>query len=226
MMKLPRSLPISISISILALLSGCASFRSNLQNGFDGQARRNESGKQVSVLFTFSHIKQSIGYDAIPKLEGKREALSDFDDIFSDALRELSNVKTYATFTDEATDVNNPDRRHQKDSLTTANDYSMRVRIETTTSFARDFLGGCISTVTATLAPFPYRWDYKMITDVYDHERKLVKTYERRASMTKWVEALLIVAYPFYPEERKREEIYMMFLHDTFKQIESEGVLR
>jgi hypothetical protein len=36
----------------------------------------------------------------------------------------------------------------------------------------------------------------------------------------------LIFAYPFYPLEGKREEIFSESLHDTFRQIEAEKVLR
>ncbi len=210
----------------LPFFSGCASFRSNLQMGFEGQPKHNSDAKQVSVLFVFSHVHQTLGYDAIPKLQPKREALEDFDDIFTDALREFSNIRKYDTFTDDASDVNQPERRTKKDSLTTVDDYTIKVRIETTKSFAGQFLGTLFSTVSATILPIPYTWRHHLIAEVYNHDRKLIATYERRASLTKWVEAGLIFAYPFYPEERKREEIYMMFLHDTFKQIESEGVLK
>jgi hypothetical protein len=40
------------------------------------------------------------------------------------------------------------------------------------------------------------------------------------------VEALLIFAYPFYPLEGKREEIFSDSLHDVFKQIETEKILK
>lgn len=53
----------------------------------------------------------------------------------------------------------------------------------------------------------------------------LVKSYQRQASLSNWVEALLIFVYPFHPIEGKREEIYVEALHDIFRQIETEKVL-
>jgi hypothetical protein len=207
------------------LAGGCASFRSELGNRYMGEVQRNES-KQVSVCFVFSHVRQMVGLDAIPKLEDKYQRLKGFDDIFLDAQRELSNLGKYATFTEESSDVNDPERRAKKDSLISVHDYTLKIRIETRKSFSNYFLGALGSTVTATLAPIPYFQRYAVTADLYDHERKLVRSYSRKATLTKWVEALLLVAHPFYPEERMREEIYMDFLHDIFKQIESEGVLK
>ena len=37
---------------------------------------------------------------------------------------------------------------------------------------------------------------------------------------------LLIFVYPFHPEQRKKEELYVEFLHDIFKQIEKENILK
>jgi hypothetical protein len=51
-------------------------------------------------------------------------------------------------------------------------------------------------------------------------------TYERNATLTNWSQILLVMVYPFHPEFRKVEEIYMAFLSDTFRQIESEGILK
>jgi len=219
-------LTLTLALALTLLFNGCASFRSGLQMGFKDETKRNDGAKQVSVLFNFSHIQQTLGYDAIPKLIRKREALRNFDDVFGDALQEFSNIRKYDTFTDDAEDVNAPERRFKKDSLTTANDYMIKIRISNTKSFAKHFLGTLFSSVTVTILPIPYSWNYGLVAEVYNHDRQIIATYERRASLTKWVEALLIFVYPFYPEERKREEIYMLFLHDTFRQIESEGVLK
>lgn len=48
----------------------------------------------------------------------------------------------------------------------------------------------------------------------------------REATVTTWVEALLLPAYPFCPVERVREVVYVEFLHDAFRELESRGVLR
>ncbi|MDP2360054.1 MAG: hypothetical protein Q8O14_04780 [bacterium] len=67
---------------------------------------------------------------------------------------------------------------------------------------------------------------FTLKAEVLDRERRLVAATTRQARLTKWVEALLVLIYPFHPEERRREEIYMDFLHDTFRELESRGVLR
>lgn len=225
----PSRAPVAgLLVALLAAgsLSGCASFRSELHGSFQGEVKRNPNPKPVSVLFVFSHIRQTIGFDAVPKLQPKRAALNGFDDVLSDALRDLSNVGKYATFTEDAEDVNQPERRHKKDSLMTVSDYTVKIRIEATKRFSQHFLGTLLSTVSATLLPVPYTWTYTLKAEVLDRDRNLVATYRREARLTKWVEALLIVVYPFYPEERKREDIYMDFLHDLFRQMEAEGVLK
>jgi hypothetical protein len=222
----PQTGIVLLALALTAsLLTGCATFRSDLGHRYEGQVRRNEA-KPVSVCFVFSHVSQMVGMDAIPKLQDKYQRLQDFDDIIIDAHRELSNLGQYSTFTDEASDVNDPARRKLKDSLMTAQDYTIKMRIETKKKFSNYFLGALASSISATILPVPYYQYYTVTTDVFNHDRKLIATYTRSATLTKWVEALLIVAYPFHPEERKREEIYMAFLHDTFKQIESEGVLK
>jgi len=213
-------------IMVSVLMSGCASFRSQLESGYKGEVKRNPDARPVSVLFVFSHVRQTIGYDAVPKLQPKRNALGGFDDIFSDALREISNVGTYAAHTEEAEDVNRPERRTKRDSLMQVSDYTIKIRIESKKYMVGHFLGTLFSAVTAVVVPIPYTYYYSMQTEVLDQNRNLLASYHREARLTKWVEALLIFAYPFHPEERKREEIYMDFLHDTFRQIESEGVLK
>ncbi len=221
----PGQLLVSLGlISLLSLSSGCATFRSELGNRYQGEVRRNDS-KPVSVTFVFSHVHQMVGLDAIPKLQNKNQRLEGFDDIFLDAQRELTNLGKYAAYTEESSDVNIPERRAKRDSLIAANDYTLKMRIESKKKFSNYFLGTMGSVVTATLAPVPYYQHYSVTADLYNHDHKLVASYTRGATMTMWVEAFLIVAYPFYPEDRQREEIYMDFLHDIFKQIESEGVL-
>jgi hypothetical protein len=221
---LSRLLPVLIALA--GLMQVCASVRSGLDGKYPGESVRNSNTRPVSVVFIFDHVTQTVGYDAIPKLLTKRQTLGGFDDLFQDALRELSNVGPYATFTDEAADVNLPARRTTRDSLMTKMDYTVKIRIESKKRFSSYFLGTLASTVSATLLPVPYRTTYTLKAEVFDRNRTLLGEYSREAHMTKWVEACLIVVYPFYPAERVREEIYMELLHDTFRQIESEMVLK
>ena len=83
-----------------------------------------------------------------------------------------------------------------------------------------------MSLLSLTVIPAPYEWDYTVTADLRDRGGKLVKSYERKARLTNWVEAFLIFAYPFHPLEGKREEIYAESLHDIFRQIETEKVLK
>jgi len=204
------------------MIAGCASFRSELNGGFRGDVRPNLNAKRVSVLFQFSHVRQTLGYDAVPKLENKYQILSGFDDIFMDALREFSNIDRYATFTEYASDVNDPERRARRDSLIASKDYVVEIRIKMEKRFTSYFLKTLASTATLTIVPMPYTQSYTAEARVYDREKKLAGTFHRGARLTKWVQPLLIFLYPFHPQERKREEIYLQFLHDIFRQIESE----
>ena len=219
-----RTVHLVLYVSLL-IIAGCASFRSDIKGGFQGEARPNVNAGRVSVLFQFSHVRQTLGLDAVPKLEDKYRILSGFDDIFMDALREFSNIDGYATYTEYASDVNQPERRARRDSLIAANDYVIDIRIKMEKRFTGYFLKTLASTVTLTLVPMPYTQSYSAEARVYNHERKLVGTYHRGARLTKWVQPLLIFLYPFHPQERKREEIYLQFLHDIFRQIESERVI-
>lgn len=211
---------------LVVLLSGCASFRSDLDSAYEGPATRNPDPAPVRVAFVFSHVRQTLGLDAVPKLVPKTRNVSGFDEILGDALPELSNLGPYTTWTEEAGDVNRPERRAVRDSLMRAADYTVKVRLESSRSFTRQFLGGLLSGLSLTALPVPYTSTYTLKADVLDRGRRPVASYTRRARLTTWVELGLVVVYPFHPAERKREEIYMDFLHDVFRQIESEGVLK
>ncbi len=208
------------------LISGCAASRSELQMAYTGEIKRNSSHDPVSVLFVFSHLNQMEGLDAIPKLENRYRRLSGFDDIFLEAQRELSNLGKYATYVEESSDVNDPAKRDLRDSLMKTMDYTVKMRIEAKKSFSNYFLGGLISTATVTLIPIAYTQNFTVITEVLNSKNEFVAKYERRASVSNWSQLFLIFVYPFHPENRKIEEVYMDFLRDTFRQIESEGVLK
>lgn len=214
-----------LSVLLIAIIAGCASFRSDIKGQFQGNVTRNIGANPVKVLFVFSHVRQINGLDAVPKLENKNHIVIGFDDLFMDGLRELSNIGQYATFTEFASDVNHPERRAQRDSLIAANDYLVKIRFTREKRFSSYFLKILMSSFSFTLIPLPYTQSYSMETEVYDNQHRLISTYNRSAKLTEWVQPVLILVYPFYPQERKREEIYKEFLHDTFRQIESEHIL-
>lgn len=209
---------------VILILSGCASFRSGIQGRYEAAGEKNFGAGKVSVLFIFDHYRQSIGYDAIPKLENNYQIVDNFDDFFIDALNELSNVGRYNTYTEYSSDVANAKRRAEKDSLLTVHDYIIRVKFNREKSFVKHFLGILTSSVSATVLPVPYKSSFSMTVSVYDSKDALIKTYSRKASLTKWVQSLLIFVYPFHTEKRTKEEIYIGFLHDVFRQIESEKI--
>ena len=210
----------------VTMISGCASSRSDLHMAFKGEIKRNPNSTPVSVFFIFSHVRQTVGLDAIPKLENKFERLRAFDDIFLEAQRELSNLGKYSTYTEESSDVNDPAKRNMRDSLMKCMDYTVKTRIESKKNFANYFLGYLVSTASLTAIPIPYTRHYTIKADVLTSDNRLVASYERQAELTNWSQIFLVVVYPFHPELRKIEEIYMDFLRDVFKQIESEGVLK
>ncbi len=61
-----------------------------------------------------------------------------------------------------------------------------------------------------------------VVTDRSGRERG---RYERRATVTQWVQALLVFAYPFHPETRKTDEVYLEFLRNVFREMEADRVL-
>ena len=217
---------ILISLVLIFLTLNCATFKSEINGKFDSTVEKNYGADGVSVFFVFSHLRQTKGYDAIPKLDDKRQRISGFDDFFRDALNEFSNIKKYSVFTNYASDVNDPQRRAIRDSLMTTHDFVMKIKFMREKSFAKHFLGKIVSTATLTLFPIPYTYSYSATLELYDSKGHLIKNYSRKASLNKWVQTFLIFIYPFHPEKRKKEEIYVEFLHDIFRQIESEKVLR
>ena len=80
------------ALMLAALAAGCASIRSELQSAYTGEVKRNPDPTPVSVAFVFSHVRQTIGRDAVPKLVNKGENVSGFDEILGDALPERAMV--------------------------------------------------------------------------------------------------------------------------------------
>lgn len=218
-------LRLSAVLIILILVSGCATFRSEIEGAYNQPASKNYNAESVKVLFDLRHLRQTVGLDAIPKLENKYQILSGFDDLLLDGVSELSNIKRWSSFTEYASDISDTKRLDEKDSLIASHDFMIKIEFKKEKSFVKYFLGTVGSTLSATLIPIPYTQNYSMNTDVFDAKGHLLKHYERHASTTKWVEFFLFPIYPFHTEKRKTEDIYVDFLHDVFRQIEAEQVL-
>lgn len=210
----------------LVLTAGCAASRSDLNGAFLGEPPPRGPTDPVSIAFIFTHTHQEKGWDVIPKLHDPNRFANGFYDLFRDALPEITNVGAYATFTDRADDVTDPERRAQRDSLASgSHDFTVHMRFMRETSFAHQALGTLFSTLTLTALPIPFTRRYSVTADVSDRAGRLLKRYERDAKVTLWVEALLIFAFPFHPETRKTEEVYLEFLHNVFREVEADGIL-
>ncbi len=216
--------PIAVLVLLGALLSGCAATRSPLAGAFPGPVTRNSDAPQVSVLFVFRHLSQQHGFDAIPKLQ--YTGVKDFDNLFRDALGEITNISRYETFTELPDDVNSPERRAKLATARAAFDYEIEVDFLEESSFKQQCLSGTISLLSLTVIPMPFDWDYTISARIAQKGGRPVATYQRKATLSNWVEAFLIFAYPFYPLEGKREEIFSDSMRNVFGQIETEKVLR
>jgi len=208
------------------IIAGCATFQSKIDGKFTAPAEKNYQAEKVNVLFIFTHLSQTKGFDAIPKLiENNNQRISGFDNLFYDALSEITNIGKYSTFTEYASDVNKTERREEKDSLIKINDYVIKMKFLREKSFAKHFFATIVSSVTATVFPMAYRYTYTVNVEVFNSKNQLIKTYQRQATLTKWVETFLLFVYPFFHETKIKEELYVTFMHDIFRQIETEKVL-
>lgn len=213
-----------IALLLAGMLAGCAASRSPVTGKFDRPAERNVGAEKVSVFFLFRHLEQQHGFDSIPKL--KAQGVKDFDNLFRDALGEISNVSPYVTFTESPADVNNPKRRQELDAFRQSHDFTLDIDFFEESSFAEQCLSGTVSLLSLTLIPMPYTWEYTITANLSGKSGKAVRAYQRKATLKNWTQAVLIFAYPFHPLEGKREEIYAESLHDIFRQIEAERVLK
>lgn len=217
-----RTLP-AVVILISLLLAGCAASRSPIEGAFGRAVQPNPNPAKVNVLFVFRHEAQMHGFDTIPKLQNA--GVADFDNLFGEALREISNIGKYKTHTELPNDVNDPQRRETLVAARAAMDYVVELDLVEESSFRQQALSATVSTLSLTVIPMPYNWDYTIRVRVINHDGKRVATLQRQARLANWVEAFLIFAYPFYPLQGKREEIYSDFLHDVFRQIEADRIL-
>lgn len=210
----------------LVFLSSCAAFRTDISGTYTDSVNQDIDKEKVSAMFVFYHYRQTTGFDAIPKLNNYRQIIEGFDDFFQDAMKEFSNVSTYNAYTEFSSDVHKPERRAKRDSLISKSDYVLSVKILKQNSFSKKVFGIITSTASLTLLPVPYSKTYYAEVEVFNSEKKCLGKYKREAKLTKWIQPLLIFAYPFHPEKRKIEEIYVEMLHDIFRQIEEENILQ
>ena len=191
---------------------------------YEKEAEKNYNAERVDVLFIFSHYRQTKGFDAVPKLDPR--PVNGFEEIFVDAMTEISNISYYSVFTDHASDVNISKRRRMKDSLMNSHDYIIKVKIQREKSFVKYFFATVGAVVSATLLPMPFKYEYTAKIEVLDSNRKLIKAYERKMEITKCWQTFMFFLYPFKNEERQKGLLYVEILHDVFKQIESEKILK
>lgn len=211
---------------VILMITNCATFKSEIEGSSGLSPNKILGAEPVDVLFVSRHLVQTRGLDAVPKLQHRYRIMNGYDDILLDATNEFSNLNRFAAFTEFSSDMSDPERIALKDSLMANYELRIAMQFRKEKSFSKYFLGTIGSVLTLTLIPIPYTQEYYLDVEVFDGEGKLTKTYARRASTTKWVEALLFPIYPFHTEVKKTEEIYVEFLHDVFREIDADNILR
>lgn len=214
------------TLAIVLMLTSCATSKSEIEGASGLSPNKTLGLEPVDVLFVSRHLQQTVGLDAVPKLQNKWQILDGYDDILLDATNEFSNLNRFAAYTEFASDMSDPERIALKDSLLKNYELRISMQFRKEKSFSKYFLGTIGSVLTLTLVPIPYTQEYYMDVEVFDGEGRLIKTYARKAATKKWVEAFLLPIYPFHTEMRKTEEIYVDFLHDVFREIDADKILR
>ncbi|MCF7826207.1 MAG: hypothetical protein K9M55_05885 [Candidatus Marinimicrobia bacterium] len=220
-----RSTAITI-LGIIMVLSNCATFKTDTEGSSGLQPEKTMGAEPVDVLFVSKHLVQTRGLDAVPKLQNRYRILDGYDDILLDATTEFSNLNRFAAFTEFASDMSDPERLALKDSLMANYELRIAMQFRNEKSFSKYFLGTIGSVLSLTLIPIPYTHEYYLDVEVFDDGGRLIKTYSRSAKTKKWIQAFLLPIYPFHTEIRKTEEIYVDFLHDVFREIDADQILR
>lgn len=220
------TLRIILVISMCMVVVSCATFNTEIAGSSGLGPNKTLGADPVDVLFVSRHLVQTRGLDAVPKLQDHYRIMRGFDDILLDATSEFSNLNRFAAFTEFASDMSDPKRIALKDSLMESYELKIAMQFRREKSFSKYFLGTIGSVLSLTLVPIPYTQEYYLDVEVFDGAGRLVKTYSRSAETVKWVEAFLLPVYPFHTEVRKTEEIYVEFLHDVFREIDADKVLR
>jgi len=199
------------------------SFRSDIDGLYVPASTTLQKLEPVSVFFRITHLEQEVGYDVVPKIIRPARG---FRDIFGESMNQLSNVRSFATFTDSDNDIDDVGRRAMRDSLRSANDVTIHLTIKRENSFAKHTLAMLVSYGTASIVPMGYSWDYIITADVYNSSGSKIRSYSRRSSLSTWYQAALVLVYPFFPSEMKIEEIYLESMENIFRQMEYEGTLK
>ncbi|MCB0283579.1 MAG: hypothetical protein KDF60_13425 [Calditrichaeota bacterium] len=215
---------IVVSFIIVTVINSCAAFRSDINGQYFSEKKHIEK-KNVKVLFDFFYYTRETGKDAIPKIRAY-SGVSDFNDIFAEALKHISNIREYETFYNLSEDINDPERRVEKEEKTRVSDYVIQIEILQENSFSKHALGYLISTCSLDLIPIGYTWDYTITTSIINNNGETIGKYSRSSSMTNWCHVLLVVLYPFHPIEAKTESIYLESLTNLFTEIENENILK
>lgn len=222
--KLFRPALVAAAVLLVWIVSGCAASRSPVSGIYSGKAEKNPGARKVSVFFLFRNLTQQHGMDSIPKL--RDHGIKDFNNLFRDSLAEVGNISQYTTFFESPNDINSPKRRQEKEEFRASHDFTVEFTFLEESSFKKEMLSGTITLLSLSLVPMPYSWDYTISANVYDGKGLLVRTYQRKATLDNWVQVFLIFAYPFHPLEGKREQIFAESMHDIFRQIEAERILK
>jgi len=216
----------SIRFGLLLLglvICSCASFRSPVNGLYNRESEMNTGAEKVSVLFVFRHYKQSMGYDVVPKLTPPY--LDGFGQIFNGALDEFSNIEKFETWTITASGLNDSRENAELNDLKSQYDYVIDMKFSRENSFVSMSIGTLIEIGGLMLIPYRFRNRYRAEVSVSDNAGNLLATYQREAHLDTWVQAFLLLVYPFHNDQENGEELYLESMHDIFKQIESEQVL-
>jgi len=216
-----RSLLLILLFVIAVTVPACLSFRSDIDPGPEPATGR-ERPAGMSVLFHWTHLEQENGFDVVPKIVPPRRG---FRDIVGVSMKELSNIRSFAAFTDNENDIDIAERRALRDSLRRHNDITLHITVHRENSFAGHFFAGIVLWGSLGTVPFPYRWTYTFTAEVQRPDGTIVRRYERTAALTTWYHDLLLFAYPFAPSDSIIEEIYLGSLRSIFRQVEADAVL-
>lgn len=211
-----------LTAALMFCCSSCISFRSELEGKYGSDSKKRSPSTPVSVFFYFSHLEEEKGFDVVPKIIPPRRG---FRDIFSESMKQITNIKSFATFTDDDNDIDDVKRRTFRDSLKGANDFTVHITFQLQNSFAKHVLGMIVTYGTLGLVPIAYSWEYIVTAEVSNASGKVFKTYTRTSSLTTWYHDIFLFFYPFLPSQVKIEEIYLESMQDIFKQIEDDAVL-
>lgn len=209
-------------LTLLLLIASCATIKSPMHGKFEGEKASLIKSADVNVLFVFKNYSQTVGVDVVPK---NRRLPHNFNDMFREALEELSNIGSYNSITMDANFVNNKQKRQNLIRQKKESDFVIEFEIKKQRSFSKYFFGTVASSLSLTLFPVKYSDKYTVNAKVYKADGVILGEYQRSSELKKWVQTLMIFVYPFHHEKKKKEQVFVSSLADIFTQIESERIL-